>query len=70
MNRELKSALRQTLDLLEAVMGHSPKWPFVRNRILRIFGRDGLERLLNGNGENQKGTVGENGNCQIEHDSR
>ena len=50
----VKLARRQVLDVLEASFGHQPNWPYVRARLLKIFGRDGLSRFwetepLNGN---------------------
>ncbi len=45
---EIAKARKQVLDLLQATMGHSPQWKFVRSRILKIFGREGLETLIHG----------------------
>ena len=43
----ISSARRQLLDLLQAAFGHTPAWKGVRSRVLKVFGRDGLERLVN-----------------------
>ena len=43
---EIKKARKQTMDLIESVYGHTDQWQHVRKRLLRIFGRDGLEGIL------------------------
>lgn len=61
---EVSKARKQVLDLLQATMGHSPQWKFVRSRILKIFGRDGLEKIVNGQehcGQCKCGKGAENG---------
>ncbi len=45
-HQSLKFARRQLLDLLQATYGHEPSWRNVRSRILKIFGRDGLESIF------------------------
>jgi hypothetical protein len=42
----LKESRRRILDLLEGSIGDHPKWSFIRSRVLQIFGRDGLEKIL------------------------
>ena len=37
---------KQVLDTIQTTYGHTPQWPHVRSRILKIFGRDGLESML------------------------
>lgn len=32
-----------TLDVFEAQMGHTKEWPFIRSRLLKIFGDRGLK---------------------------
>lgn len=32
-----------TLDLFEAQLGHTKEWPFIRSRLLKIFGDRGLK---------------------------
>ena len=36
----------QTIDTIEQEMSGSPKWPYVRNRLLKIFGDRGLEEKV------------------------
>lgn len=41
-----KGTRRRTLDILQGAIGHTPMWPSVRGRILRLFGDDGLEGFI------------------------
>ncbi len=45
---EIAKARKQVLDLIQTTYGHTPQWNHVRSRLLKIFGRDGLEGLVNG----------------------
>ena len=36
----------QVLDLTEQELSHSPRWPAVRNQLLKIFGDRGLEAKI------------------------
>ena len=36
----------QVLDLVEQELADSPQWPFVRNKLLKIFGDRGLEEKV------------------------
>lgn len=36
----------QVLDMLEQAIGNSPEWPYVRSRVLGIFGSRGLQGKL------------------------
>jgi len=44
-----------TLDVFEAQMGHTKEWPFIRSRLLKIFGDRGLkgrvEEIFNSNSQ-------------------
>lgn len=39
-------ARRNLLNVLESAYGHTESWPFIRSRVLQIFGRSGLGRYL------------------------
>lgn len=39
-------ARKEILDIVEMAYGDSQRWPFVRARILKVFGRNGLEGLF------------------------
>jgi hypothetical protein len=41
----ISGARKQLLDLLETTYGTTPQWAIVRRRVLKTFGRDGLERF-------------------------
>ena len=49
LEKEIKQARKQTLNLIESAFGESSKWPFIRSQILRIFGTDGLSKLTKSN---------------------
>ena len=36
----------QVLDLVEQELIDSPKWPYMRNKLLKIFGDRGLEEKI------------------------
>ncbi len=41
-----KNTKGRALDILQAAIGHTPMWPGVRGRVLRLFGEDGLEGFI------------------------
>ena len=45
-HQSIKVARKAILDLLESVYGHTPQWRKVRSQMLKIFGRDGLEKVF------------------------
>jgi hypothetical protein len=47
LKQEIHKARRDTFALVEALVGHQSNWPAIRSQVLKIFGRDGLESLLN-----------------------
>lgn len=42
----ISATRRRILDLVESAYGETPKFPFVRSRLLGLFGRDGLEGAI------------------------
>lgn len=40
----LAYARRNLLNILEASYGQTDSWPFIRSRVLQIFGQSGLDR--------------------------
>lgn len=40
----IKAARRQLLETVQFAYGSMPQWPFIRSRLLRIFGDSGLEQ--------------------------
>ena len=36
---------RTLLNILEASYGHTEAWPFIRSRVLQLFGQNGLSRF-------------------------
>lgn len=42
----IKNARWRVLDILENRLGGEPDWPVIRAKIMKVFGRDGLERLF------------------------
>jgi predicted nucleic acid-binding Zn ribbon protein len=46
-DKEIQEQRRYLLDCLEAALFDSPKWPLIRQRVLKVFGRESLYRQLN-----------------------
>lgn len=46
VEKEIKVARKKTLNLIESAIGDSPKWPFLRSQILKIFGNQGIWKCL------------------------
>ena len=44
LHKNLRNARRQILDMLQVAYGHEPSWRNVRSRVLKIMGREGLEK--------------------------
>jgi hypothetical protein len=49
VEKEIKLARKKTLNLIESAFGDSPKWPFLRSQILKIFGTQGLGKCIDNN---------------------
>lgn len=69
----IKQTRRQLLDILDVAYRNGPQWPFVRSRILKLFGRDGLEGAVRSLPANHAGSIGsiQGTNCpssRCEHD--
>lgn len=52
----IRYARRSLLDHLEASYGQTPQWPLCRQRVMQIFGRSGLGRFIDDQGEGDYGT--------------
>ena len=42
----ISTTRRRILDLVESAYGETPKFPFIRGRLLGLLGRDGLEGTI------------------------
>lgn len=51
LHQEIKTTRKEILDMLELVLGEHPSWERIRSKILRAFGRQGLERHFISNGK-------------------
>ena len=50
LHNSIKQSRKDLLDFLEIAYGHQENWLKVRAKIMKIFGRDGLESFFIGNG--------------------
>lgn len=48
LREAIQQARSRTFAVVEPLLVSHPSWPIVRSHLLKVFGRDGLEGLLNG----------------------
>lgn len=48
---DVLSGQKIIVEAVEIAYGHTPNFHFVRSRILKVFGRDGLQKFFDSHGE-------------------